>query len=377
MFIEEHTAKRLLAKHGLAVPAGRAVTSADAAVKVAATLRSPVVLKAQVPAGRRGKAGLIRFADDAAETKRIAGQLLGSTVDSVVVEEVLVEEKVPIGREFYAAVTTDPSCRSPLLLFSAAGGMDVEARHAESPGQTLVRPLNIRRSLDLDTALKLLRDAQLEDSLRPGLARTFVKLWNVYRELDAELVEVNPLALTTAGDMVAVDCKLLIDDSATSRHPNLPPARISGTALERRAKAKGLLYIELDGDVGLLANGAGLTMATMDAISFYGGRPANFMEIGGDAYKKAAAALALVLSNPRVKSLLVNLCGAFARTDVMVNSLIAAWHELQVQIPLAISIHGTGEDAAISMVRQQLGIEPHEEMDGAVQDAIRLARAAR
>ena len=144
-----------------------------------------------------------------------------------------------------------------------------------------------------------------------------------------------------------------------------------------QAKAEGLLYVELDGDVGVLANGAGLTMATMDAIRFHGGRPANFMEIGGDAYKKAAPALSIVLSNPRVKSLLVNLCGAFARTDVMVEGIVAAWRSLKPQIPLAVSVHGTQEALAIQMVREQLGIEPPENMDDAVRAAIEMARVVR
>ena len=373
MIVEEHAAKRLLADRGITVPTGRTVTSADDATAVALELRGPVVLKAQLPTGGRGKAGLIRFANSASEASAAAAALLGISTDAGIVERLLVETRVSIDRELYAAVTTDPSRRTPLLLFSTEGGVEVEARHAEIPDGTLARRLDVRRPLELTTATDLLRDTSLARSAAQTIAPTLVALWNAYRELDAELVEINPLALTPSGGAVAVDCKLVIDDSAIGRQPDLPSASRVGTPLEQRAKAAGLLYIELDGDVGLLANGAGLTMATMDTIAFYGGRPANFMEIGGDAYKKAAPALDIVLSNPRVRSLLVNLCGAFARTDVMVDGLVAAWAELQPRVPLAMSIHGTGEDVAARMVRERLGVEPYEEMDDAVREAIRLA----
>ncbi|MFQ5882127.1 MAG: succinate--CoA ligase subunit beta [Candidatus Methylomirabilales bacterium] len=377
MFVEEHTAKQLLGETGIAVPRGRAVRTPEEVAQVARELGAAIVVKGLVPTGKRGRSGGVRFADNPEGAREAADQLLGSTLGGFVVEQVLVEERLTISRELYAAVTNDTSRQCPLLLFSSEGGMDIEAIHATSPDKILILPLHIRQGLDHVGARTFLhRVPLLEDRCRDVVAAILVKLYAIYRKLDAELVEINPLALTPSGEAVALDCKLVIDDSALRRHPNLPPAKPHGTSLELQAKAQRLLYVELDGDVGVLANGAGLTMATMDAITFYGGRPANFMEIGGDAYKKAAPALSIVLSNPRVKSLLVNLCGAFARTDVMVEGISAAWQTLQPRIPAAFSVHGTGEEQAIQMLRERLGIDPFEEMDDAVRAAIRMARLA-
>lgn len=184
--------------------------------------------------------------------------------------------------------------------------------------------------------------------------------------------------VTKAGDLIALDCKLTLDDGATPRQAALAatgsPEQL--TALERKAQALALKFIELDGNVGVLANGAGLTMTTMDAISHFGGKPANFLEIGGESYTKAKPALELVLANPNVKALLVNFCGAFARTDVMAEGVITAWLELKPKIPIVFTIHGTGEDEAIAMVKARLGIEPHDLMDDAVKAAVAAAKGA-
>ncbi|MFD2399727.1 hypothetical protein ACFSVJ_27290 [Prauserella oleivorans] len=186
--------------------------------------------------------------------------------------------------------------------------------------------------------------------------------------------------MTSAGEVVALDSKITIDPGAVSRHEELLSEVLAhedegGTVLERRGRALGLQFLELDGEIGVLANGAGLTMTTLDAINHYGGRPANFLEIGGDAYTKATPALQLVLDNPRVRSLVVNFCGAFARTDVMTGGVLSAIEELCPDVPIFFSIHGTGEDKAIRLVREQLGVEPYDTMDDAVRAAIDAAGA--
>ena len=198
----------------------------------------------------------------------------------------------------------------------------------------------------------------------------------VYAATDAELVEINPLALTAEGALVALDCKLVVDDAAAARQPELTAAAVPErrTPLEERALAHGLRLIELDGDVGVLANGAGLTMTTMDAVRHYGGRPANFLEIGGEAYRLSRPALEVVLANPRVRSLVVNFCGAFARTEVMTAGIVEAWQALEPAIPVFFSIHGTGEDEAVALVRARLGREPFDLMDDAVRAAVEAAR---
>lgn len=208
------------------------------------------------------------------------------------------------------------------------------------------------------------------------VAAMLAGLYKVWESRDAELVEVNPLALLSDGRVVALDCKLTVDDSSLYRQTDIAPmgAEEPMTALEKRGKDAGLKYIELDGNVGVLANGAGLTMTTMDVIQRFGGRPANFLEIGGEAYTKGTEALSLVLSNPGVKALVVNFCGAFARTDVMAQGVINAWKELKPTLPVFFSIHGTGEEEAIRLVKQELGIEPFDLMEDAVRHAVEAAK---
>jgi succinyl-CoA synthetase beta subunit len=213
------------------------------------------------------------------------------------------------------------------------------------------------------------------DQVASELEGVLLALYKAYRGLDAELIEINPLVVTRDDRIVALDCKLTLDDSAAYRQSEIAAkaAPEKQTALEAKAAAAGLRYIELGGSVGVLANGAGLTMTTMDVIAHYGGAPANFLEIGGEAYTKAKTALSILLENPNVKSLLVNFCGAFARTDVMADGVISAWQELKPAIPIFFTIHGTGEDEAIKLVQQRLGIEPYDLMDDAVKAAVAAA----
>jgi succinyl-CoA synthetase beta subunit len=376
MFVQEHWAKQLLKEAGVTVPRGQVADTPDEAARVGASLKGRVAVKAQVPAGKRGKRGAIRFAEGPADVREAARHILGSTFASHAIEQVLIEECVPVARELYAAMVHDTSRKCPLVLLASEGGMDVEEIHAAFPGKVATWPVDIRMGLDMVQASALVERRAIESVARTGVADVLVALYGLYRRLDAELIEINPLALTTTGAIVALDCKLVVDDSALPRHPELPAAPPRGTPLELRARAAGLLYVELDGDVAVLANGAGLTMSTMDTITYYGGRPANFMEIGGQAYTKAAVALSIVLAKPEVRSLVVNLCGAFARTDVMAEGIARAWRELNPQVPVAFSIHGTGEEEAIALVREQLGIEPYDQMDDAVEAAVRFAHAS-
>ncbi len=378
MDFEEGVAKRVLSEGGLAVPRGQLASSPEEAAAAAARLGGAIVVKAQVLTGKRGKAGGILFCGSPREAAEASGRLLGSKVDGHRVDCVLVEERVAIARELYAAVMNDPDSRSPLFLFSTKGGMDIEEIAAVEPESLLRLPLDIRSGLEIDEALELLEGTDLGSAANATVSAALATLYRRYRDLDAELLEVNPLAITVAGGIVAIDAKLTLDDAALSRHSELAVTAhemlaATGTHLERRGRELGLTYIELDGEVGVLANGAGLTMTTMDVITLYGGRPANFLEIGGANYTQALPALKLLLDNPRVKSVLVNFCGAFARTDVMALGVIEAWEELRPQLPAFFSIHGTGEDEAIRMLHERLGIEPFDSMDDAVRAAVGAA----
>jgi succinyl-CoA synthetase beta subunit len=373
---EEHAAKPVLRAAGIDTPKGRLAASVDEVVAAARGL-GPCVIKAQVPTGKRGKAGGIKLAATPDEAKAAAAAILGMSIGEHRVAKVLVEEQVSIAHEMYAAVLNDPASKGPLLLFSAQGGMDIEEIAERHPDALLRFPIDIRKGVDIKTLERALTQPLPCD--RAALVALLGRLYSAYASSDAELMEINPLVLTADGRLIALDCKYAMDDSAIPRHAELAKSGTPDklTPLEERGKALGLKFIELEGTVGVLANGAGLTMTTMDAVRHFGGSPANFMEIGGESYTKAKPALELVLSNPRVKCLLVNFCGAFARTDVMAEGVINAWLDLKPAIPIFFTIHGTGEDEAIAMVKERLGIEPYDLMDDAVKAAVAAAQGAR
>lgn len=370
MDLLEHQGKRLLAAAGIAVPDGAVAAGPDAAAVAARTVGAPVMVKAQVPSGRRGKAGAVLPAATPDAARDAAARLLGTAVGGTTVTEVLVERRAAITAELYAAVLNDPATKGPLVLCSASGGMDVEETG------TLSRcAVDIRDGLTAEAAAGLAVRAGLDGPAADQVAGVLVALYRAYRANDAELVEVNPLALTPDGPL-ALDAKITIDPGALARHPDLAALRApAGTELERAATELGLVYLELDGAVGVLANGAGLTMQTLDAIGYAGARAANFCEVGGDAYTKATPALRIVLGNPRVRSLLVKFCGAFARTDVMTAGVVAALEELKPAVPVFFTIHGTGEAEAVRLVRERLGAEPYDDMGDAVAAAVAAARA--
>ena len=371
MNFEEFAAKPLLAKAGITVPPSRTALTPDEAA-VAAEAIGPCVVKAQVPTGKRGKAGGIQLAAMPDEARSHAEEILGMAIGGFTVERLLVEGQVPIARELYAAVLNDSATCGPVVLFSPLGGMDVEEAAEQDPTAMRRLPVDIRHGVDVVQAATLLDGIDLP----MAVAETLVKLYDVYRTRDAELLEINPLVLTTDGRVVALDCKLVVDDSSLGRQAEIAgsgtPDKL--TDLEAEAATAGLKYIELGGSVGVLANGAGLTMTTMDAITYFGGQPCNFLEIGGEAYTKSETALRILLKNPNIKALLVNFCGAFARTDVMAGGVVEAWKALKPDIPVFFTIHGTGEDEAIALVKRELGIEPYDLMDDAVRAAVEAAR---
>jgi succinyl-CoA synthetase beta subunit len=374
----EYQGKSLLAQGGLVTPDGAVATDAGEAAAIAGALGGRVVIKAQIPAGKRGKSGAIQFADSPAQAREAAVGLLGKPINGFTVNAVLVEQALPIARELYAAVLNDPVSKGPLVLFSVEGGMDIEEVNAGTPEKVLRLPIDIRAGLSQADAAALLSGTDLTAAQQDCVASALMALYAVYLKVEADLVEVNPLVLTDDGRVVALDAKVSLDPGALARQPaelmrGLKGQAEEASALEDEGAQLGLQFIELDGTVGVLANGAGLTMATLDAVNHYGGSPANFLEIGGDAYTKATPALALVLKNPNVRSLLVNFCGAFARTDVMTEGVVNAIESLRPEVPVFFSIHGTGEDEAIALVRDRLGLAPYDLMDDAVQAAVAAA----
>ncbi len=367
MDFEEAEAKDLLRQAGIPVPPGEVCRNADAAAAAVRRLGRSAV-KAQVPSGKRGKAGGIRLVDNPEQARSAARAILGMEIAGHRVERLLVEKCAAIAQELYAAVLDDVATRAPMILFSTSGGMDVEEIAAQKP-QSIVRiPVEINEGCQAEN----IRAAGLGEDIVDFLER----LYSLYLQTDAELLEVNPLVRLEGGGLLALDCKLTVDDAALFRRPELAGkgAREKLTGLERRGRELGLKYIELSGNVGVLANGAGLTMTTMDVIEHCGGAPANFLEIGGDAYTKAEGALGLVLANPRVRSVIINFCGAFARTDVMAGGVVEAWQKLKPGLPVFFSVHGTGEEEAVALIKEKLKIEPFDRMEDAVRAAVEAAK---
>lgn len=350
MKLTEHQAKTLLAERGIPVPAGRLVTTVAEAAAAAAELGGRVAVKAQVRSGGRGKAGGVVVVDTPDAAGEAAERILGSVLNDEVVAELLIEQAVDIAEERYLSVMIDPSAGRPLLMRSDEGGVEIESM-TEAIERTVIPAEGF----------------EAPDGFTESILAAFA-------DLDALLVEINPLAVTGSGDLIALDAKIELDDSAAFRQSHPEDASV-GSEREQAAAEMGLRLIELGGDIAVLANGAGLTMATMDAIEYAGGSPANFLEIGGDAYTKATPALELVLSQPGVKSLLVNFCGAFARCDVMTAGVVEAWTGLAPDIPINFMISGTGQDEAQEMVRA-IGYEPHETMQSAVLAAVAAANTA-
>ncbi|MBV9522697.1 MAG: acetate--CoA ligase family protein [Alphaproteobacteria bacterium] len=375
MNFEEHAAKsHILRPAGIATPRGRLCLSPAEAAEAARAI-GPAIVKAQVPAGKRGKAGGIKLVETPEAAEAAARAILGMTIGGHTVERVLVEERAAIARELYAAVLPDVAGRCPMVLFSRDGGVEIEEIAAARPEAIRRHAVDIAKGFGAGDAAAMLKGLDL-GAVESALAPVLTKLYEAYRRYDAELIEINPLALIEDGRVVALDCKFVLDDAALYRQAAIADkgARDPMTALEEKGAAHGLKFIQLDGNVGVLANGAGLTMTTMDVIRHCGGAPANFLEIGGEAYTKAAPALDLVLANPGVKSLVVNFCGAFARTDVMAEGVVAAWEALRPKIPVFFSIHGTGEEEAVALVRERLGIEPYDRMEDAMRAAVEAAR---
>ena len=375
MNFEEYAGKALLRNAGIKTPNGSVANSVEQAVTIANDI-GPCVIKAQVPTGKRGKAGGIQLASNSEETAEHTSNILQMQIAGYDVEKVLIEEQGQIDQEYYAAVMNDPASKGPIILFSAAGGMDIEDIAENHPDQLRKQVIDIDSGFTESNAMQLIDG--LDFAANPtSVARVLEKLYQAYSDNDAELMEINPLVLLKNGDVIALDCKFVLEDSSIARQAELAkngtPDKL--TELELAAKEIDLKLVELDGDIGVIANGAGLTMTTMDVVSHYGGNPANFLEIGGEAYTKATIALNLLLKKPGLKSLVVNFCGAFARTDVMTDGIITAWEELKPDLPVFFSIHGTGSKEAKQMLEDRLNMHAYPQMDDAIKAAIAVEPA--
>lgn len=346
MKLHEYQSKQLFSQHGIPIPRGRVAMTASEARSIAEELGGRAVIKAQVLVGGRGKAGGIRLADSPEEAEELATQVLGMRIKGLPVRKVLVDEAAEIQTEMYLAVTNDRAARLPVLIASAAGGVEIEEvarRDPEKLSRVWVDPfLGLReyQARNLAASMELPRQLWSEFAhIAGGLFKTFLGT-------DATLAEINPLVITKASHLLALDGKIVLDDNALFRHPELAELRDvdEEAPAEREARKYGLSYVKLDGDIGCMVNGAGLAMATMDVIKSLGGEPANFLDVGGGApAEKVAAALQIILSDPNVRSVMLNIFGGITRCDEVARGILIALEGVKREVPMVIRLVGTNE----------------------------------
>ena len=374
MKLFEFEAKNILKKYDIPVPRSDVARNANEAEAIAREIGKPVVLKSQILVAGRGKAGGIVFADDAAEAKKVASNLIGSTIKESKVESLLIEEKIDIREQFYTSVAIDRQTRTYIVLASTEGGVDIEDVAKASPDKISRYWVDPDTGLSQSEAAKILSGFSINKDDAAKLAAIITTIYTVAMDSDAELVELNPLAKTASGEFIAADAKIIVDDNAIFRHPEFgdrAAERVDDTPLEAEARRQDLAYVDLDGDVGIIGNGAGLVMATLDLVNHFGGKPANFLDIGGggnmDITKKG---LLLVISKPAVKAVLVNILGGITRCDIVAQAIIEALNESTVKKPIAVRMMGTNE-AEGKQLLEEAGINSYPDMETAVEEVLK------
>jgi len=365
----EYMGKELFAQYGVTVPKGRVVTSPEEAAKIAQEIGSTVVVKSQVLSGKRGKGGGIKFADNAEEARAAAEEILGMTVQGYKVETLLVEEKLQIDKELYLSITVDTAAKMPVIIASAEGGMEIEDVAEEKIMKKHIDPLvGYSPYLGRETARRL----GLTGPLAKEANKLMAGLVKMFKEKDAELVEINPLVIS--GDrLIAADSKVTIDDDALFRQKEAPVVE-ERTETEKKAHELGLAFVELGGDIAIMANGAGMAMGTLDTISYYGGSPANFLDAGGGTgMEETAQALELLLAN-KPKAVFINIFGGITRCDDVANAFLKVKQSREIPVPVVIRMVGTNEEEAIKLLSEN-GIEAYKIMHEAAQKVVELAKA--
>lgn len=379
MKLFEYEAKEILSKYEIPIPLGGLATSPGQAQEITTKLQTPVVVKAQILVAGRGKAGGILFADSASEVENTAKKLLGAKIKGSTVRSVWIEEKLSVKHELYFGVTVDRSNRRYAAVASSAGGINIEEVAATTPEKIvrfLVDPIYWFR---LCHARQIAKKIGYSGKAMLKLATLFQKLYQAAIDYDAQLIEMNPLVETVDGNFVAADARLIIDDNALYRHPKyknrlVQEEKTELPALELKAHKKGLTYVKLEGDVGVIGNGAGLVMATLDMIQLYGGNPANFLDVGGGAStEKMAAALDLVLSDARVKVVFINILGGITRCDEVAKGILEAKKRVGFDKSIVIRLVGTNEEKG-KQILTEAGVSVMNSMEEAAKKAVEMTR---
>ena len=375
MNIHEYQAKDILRGYGVPIPPGDVATTPEEAVQIARRIGRTVVVKAQVHAGGRGKAGGVKLAKTPEETREIAGKILGMQIKGLTVEKVLVTDAADISSEAYVGVILDRASKKPVFMVSPAGGIDIEEVAAKTPEKIMRVPIDTRYGLMPFQAMELGFFLYPDAPKARAAAKIMQQLYRAFMDNGASLAEINPLVVTPAGEVIALDAKISIDDNELDRLPKIAALRDESAEApsEVQARNANLTFIKLDGNVGCVVNGAGLAMATMDLVKFYGGEPANFLDIGGSSNpEKVVNALKIITADPNVKAILFNIFGGITRTDDVANGIVTATKQNPLKVPIVIRLTGTNEEIAVKILTEN-GFSAMTDMDDAVQKAVRLA----
>jgi succinyl-CoA synthetase beta subunit len=355
MKLHEYISKELFAQHGVPIPRGKVAATPKEAGIIAKELGGRVVVKAQVLVGGRGKAGGIKLVEGQKEAEAAAKAILGMEIKGLPVRKVLLDPGVDIANEIYLGITNDRGARQPVMMASAAGGVDIEEVAAKTPEKIIRAHINPLLGLQDYNIRDLAIGMELDRELWPAFHDIAKGLWEAYNENDATLAEINPLVVTGEGELLAVDGKMVIDDSALFRHKDLLEYRDEDVEdpAEVEARQAGLTYIKLDGEIGCMVNGAGLAMATMDIIKLFGGEPANFLDIGGGAgADQVAAALRIILSDKNVKAVLFNIFGGITRGDEVAKGILEALKQVKTDVPMVIRLEGTNAEEGRALLAE-------------------------
>jgi succinyl-CoA synthetase beta subunit len=378
MNLHEYQARAVLKAAGIPVPDGDVATTPAEAEAIARRVGGTVVVKAQVHTGGRGKAGGVKLAKTPAEANEHASRILGMKIKDLVVGKILVVPAAEIATEAYVGLITDRETQRPVFMVSPAGGMDIEEVAAKTPEKIFKLAVDPRYGLLAHQALGLAFKLYADFKQARAAARIMEQVYAVFMANGASLVEINPLISTPDGAVIALDAKISIDDNELERRADLAALRdeSSEAPAEVEARRAGLTFIKLDGDVGCVVNGAGLSMATMDLVKYYGGEPANFLDIGGSSNPdKVVNALRIITGDPAVKAILFNIFGGITRTDDVANGIKTALEKFPVKVPIVVRLTGTNEAIAVKIL-QGIGMTALSDMDEAVQQVVKLAKEA-
>ena len=375
MNIHEYQAKEIFRKYGIPIPPGEVARTPEEAEAIARRFATTVVVKAQVHAGGRGKAGGVKLAKTPEEARNVAAQILKLSIKGLPVQKVLVTPAADIASEAYVGIIVDRASKRAVFMASAAGGIDIEEVAAKTPEKILRHPIDPRYGLQAYEAMQLAFFLYSDIKQVRAAAKILQQLYKAFSENGGSLAEINPLVTTPSGEVVALDAKMVIDDNELDRRPDIAALRDESAEApsEVEARKANLTFIKLDGNVGCVVNGAGLAMATMDLVKYYGGEPANFLDIGGSSNpEKVVAALRIITSDPNVKTILFNIFGGITRTDDVANGIVTAIRQNPLKVPLVIRLTGTNEEIAVKILKEN-GMSAMTDMDEAVKKAVALA----